>query len=539
MKRKILAAILCLSMTAGMLAGCGSTENTQQESSASGTAETAGVSPEAAAETPAAKAENGEPVTLDIFINMSWYPVDTFTGKIPDKIKEITGIDLDVTIATDDKQLGVMIASGELPDLVFTDDTGGVLSSMSNPNVCYSLDEMEEMTGVTFRETENYEERKKIAQTFSSDGEAYTLLNNYNTQEDWENVKVGAPGQTCIYYRKDLLDAAGIAVPTNLDEFLTCCEQIREYYPDITPLGVGGYWKMQPFENWTGVTAGTYDPEKNEYRYNSSTEEYRDFLKYANTLYRNGYIKAEDYAVENEADGHQMAYNNGCIFYTWYLSYSNLSQLSSNSVDENAEWAVLNPLGEAPIDTSKGWAGAFVSRNCENVEAAATIISYLNTLEGSRLSRWGIEGDDYVLNEDGTPEFSQQYLEARDDSDKWYHEYNVAFYFGASTITDMYMNYCGLNEDMLSQFSSYAEGYKNFPEIGIAEPTSTSDEGVIKSKLDEIKTNYEAKVIFTDSDEAFESAYEEFMNANEKTGIDQYNNYMSNRIAEIKEEFGL
>ena len=63
--------------------------------------------------------------TLDVFINMSWYPNDSFTGIIPDLIKEETGVDLNVTIATDSNQLGVMIGSGELPDLVFTDTRTG------------------------------------------------------------------------------------------------------------------------------------------------------------------------------------------------------------------------------------------------------------------------------------------------------------------------------------------------------------------------------------------------------------------------------
>ncbi len=87
--------------------------------------------------------------TLDVFINMSWYPNDSFTGIIPDLIKEETGVDLNVTIATDSNQLGVMIGSGELPDLVFTDTE---LDRLSNPNVCYSYTELESDYGASFAE---------------------------------------------------------------------------------------------------------------------------------------------------------------------------------------------------------------------------------------------------------------------------------------------------------------------------------------------------------------------------------------------------
>ena len=46
-------------------------------------------------------------------------------------------------------------------------------------------------------------------------------------------------------------------------------------------------------------------------------------------------------------------------------------------------------------------------------------------------------------------------------------------------------------------------------------------------------------MIFTDSDDAFESAYSEYMSALDKTGVEDYNDYMTKKIAEVKEQFGL
>lgn len=472
--------------------------------------------------------------TVSCFVNMSWYPVDSFTGKIPDEIKKRTGVDLDVTIATDSTQLGVMIASGELPDIIFTDTN---LNELSDPNVCYSLDELDSDYGADYKDAENYDIRKKIASTLSSDGNAYTLLNYFNTNDQWEDLKIGAPGQACVYYRKDLLDAAGIEVPTDMDSFHQCLLDVKEAYPDMTPFGMGGVWKCQALAIWSGVNAAVYDGET--YKYQATTDEYKPFLQFCNTLYREGLISADDYANENEETGHQKAYNDGCVFYTWYLSTTNLNQLRSNSVSEDADWSVLKPFGAASLGTGKGWAGAFISKNCSNVEAAARLVSYLNTPEGCALSRWGVEGEDYTLDEDGVPQFSDEYLAARDDSEKWYSEINPMFYFGASAITEIYMNYSGIDEDELELFNAYGEGYKNYPEVGIVQPSTTSDEGVIYSKLEELRKDYEARVIFTDSDDAFESAYSEYMDALEKTGVQEYNDYMNERIAEVKEEFGL
>ena len=542
--KRTLSILVSLGIITGLLTSCSSETASTTSTTATTTNGDTSVTAQSDSDGATTSADSSETTasgttelkTLSVFINMSWYPVDSFTGKIPDAIKQATGVDLDVTIATDSSQLGVMIASGELPDLVFTDTN---VNELSDASVCYSLDDLTKETGVDFSQSENYEERYKIASSLSEDGQSYTLLNNYNSQDDWSDLQIGAPGQACIYYRKDLTDAAGITMPTSLDDFFDTLEQTKAAYPEMTPLGLGGVWKLQTISNWIGVPQQQYDSSTGTYMYDTSTEAYKDFLEYGNQLYLAGDITAEDYANENEADGHQRAYNDGCVFYAWYLSGSNLTQLQSNAVSETAEWAVLSPLGAVPFGTSKGWAGAFVSKNCSDPAAAATLVAYLNTEEGARTAMWGVEGDDYTLDDNDVPQFSDEYLEARNDSDTWYSDYNTMFYFGSSAIEEIYMNYSGMDDTSLDQFSSYAEGYKNYPEIGIAQPSTTSDEGVIKTKLDDMKKNYEAKVIFTDSDDAFESAWNEYMSALEQTGVQTYNDYMTKRIAEVKQEYGL
>lgn len=176
----------------------------------------------------------------------------------------------------------------------------------------------------------------------------------------------------CVYYRKDLLDKAGIKEPANLDEFKECLQEVKEAYPDVVPFGMGGEtWKLDAIGNWMGVSADQYNEETGEYKYWSSTDSYKDYLKYCNELYREGAITAENYSVENEADANQAGYNSNCVFLSGYLKLTNMTGLQNNTKDENAEWAVLNPLGEGMVNDSDGWAGVFVSKNCSDPKAAA------------------------------------------------------------------------------------------------------------------------------------------------------------------------
>lgn len=526
-KKKVLAILLCVSLFASTIfAGCSGPKNTTEK--VDDTKNTAAKDTKADTDT----ASSEEVVTLDMFINMGWYPINSFTGIIPEAITKATGVNLDITITSDTSQLGVMIASGELPDLIFTD---AELNRLSDSNLCYSFSELEKNYGASFSDVSD--EEKNFGKELSKDGDYYTVLNYYNTAEEWSNLQIGAPGQTCIYYRKDLIEAMGNPAINNLEDFENVLQQCKKAYPDKTPYGLGGYWKFQPLYNWTGALNSQYDGAN--YYYDSSAPKYKEFLQLANSYAKNGYVTVEAYANESEADSHQAAYNGDCIFYAWYLSYSNLNQLQTEAkkIDPNAQWAVLPRLGEAAMGTGRGWAGTYVSKTCKNVEAAARLLTYLYSEEGSRTSMWGREGIDYTLDQNGVPQFSDEFKAARADG-TLKDKYNTFFYNGSSAIDEIYMNYSGLDQNILDQVASYGKDFKSYPEIGMAAPNSSSDEGVIKTKLDELKKSYEAKVIFATTEDEFEAYYKEYMNAMNQTGVEKYNDYMTKKIQELKAKFG-
>ena len=117
-------------------------------------------------------------------------------------------------------------------------------------------------------------------------------------------------------------------------------------------------------------------------------------------------------------------------------------------------------------------------------------------------------------------------------------KYNQFFYFGASNIEDLLPGYVGLDEASLAAFSSYKDGYKMYPEIGIATPASTSDEGVLETKLNEMLKPQEAKVIFSETDEEFEKNYEELQSKAQQIGVEKLNAYMTEAVQKVKVEFG-
>ena len=138
MRKKFVSIILGVACMASLLTGCQMKDSSQPGQEVSGTQkqETAGQ------ESSASETEGNvqDAVTLDLYLDFTWYPVDSWTGIIPETLTENGGVYFDVTRSADDSQLGLMIASGELPDVIYTDKE---IDRLCDSNLCYSYNERE------------------------------------------------------------------------------------------------------------------------------------------------------------------------------------------------------------------------------------------------------------------------------------------------------------------------------------------------------------------------------------------------------------
>lgn len=164
MKRKLLSLLLCAACVGTLLTGCQMTDSTEGASAAA--------EPESTAEGESAGTENGveeasagDAVKLDLYIDFTWYPTDSWSGIIPETLTEKGGVAFDVTRSADDSQLGLMIASGDLPDVIFTSNE---IDRLCDSGLCYSYDELIEQYGVDW---EPSAERVAIAKTHNANPE--------------------------------------------------------------------------------------------------------------------------------------------------------------------------------------------------------------------------------------------------------------------------------------------------------------------------------------------------------------------------------
>ena len=190
------------------------------------------------------------------------------------------------------------------------------------------------------------------------------------------------------------------------------------------------------------------------------------------------------------------------------------------------------------VRSNAGWAGVFISKNCKDPEAAIKMIAYMNSSEGQHLAMWGREGTDWTLGDNGMPSFSDEWVETAKDGDKMNTVYNNNYYMCTTELDELYAYYSSADPEIVEIFGKNKDKITNYPEIAIAQPVSTSDMGIIKAKIDEAKPAELVKIYTADSDEAFEEAYQNYMNLLDKIGVQELNSYMTEKVKEVREQFG-
>ena len=215
MKKKLVSAVLCMTMVMSMLVGCGSSTGTT-ESATQATGES----------TEKADATGKEEVVI-----WDYFETDAQKQMIQD-IMDGFNASQDKYVASHvyvpfsdyEKQLTLGMASGELPDLVILDGCGmasfiqmDLFGDVSDANIDWS------------------EYIEGPMNSTMADGKHYGIPFATNC--------------TALFYNKDLFDAAGVAYPDQN----TTWEQFREMAKTLTKDGVVGFGNAA-----TGTDEGTF-----------------------------------------------------------------------------------------------------------------------------------------------------------------------------------------------------------------------------------------------------------------------------------------
>lgn len=226
MKKKLIATLLTAAMAVTSLAGCGVSTDTGESA-----APAAEATAEAAAETPAADAGDGE---VEEITWMFWDDLEATTDLISQGYKQVVdrfNADYEgkyhVTPITTNleeyySKLNALVASGDTPD-VFIVSPGPNLTTYVTPGVAAPLDD--------------YLAQDGWKDTFTSDA--------VFSQQTYDGKIYAVPlniAAACVFYNTEMFDKVGAKVPTNWDELIDACQKLQDAgYTPIT-ISAGTAW---------------------------------------------------------------------------------------------------------------------------------------------------------------------------------------------------------------------------------------------------------------------------------------------------------
>lgn len=543
--KKLIAMLLAVALVLTAFSGCGG-EETSSTASGSSAASTASTADEdsgeevssAAGEDDASSATettmNTEPIEFTLFVDLPWFWFDSWgTDPVSQKITEITGVSFDMTRATDDQQLGLLIAADDLPDIVYTDNTARI-ALLCDPDVCYSYNELVEETGVDIHATES-----EITNNTRADGNYYALLNAYTSQEaiDEGNTLLSG-GMKTIAYRTDIWEAIGSPEINTLEDLENALLASKEQFPDVIPLlpDSGYIWY---FAEQLGLKGGGnvgYDADGNPC-YFLNMEGIEGYFELLNRYAREGLITAE--SMTYNVDKFREVRNGGHSF--MQLRAVDEAMHSNNAAIQagtDYRWKLLtNDLSDdalVSVNTGIGWAGTFITKKCQDPQRAIEFMSWARSDEGRKLGSWGIQGVHWDYNEDGetinTPEYQQGIAEGKLKQD----DFGVGVWiFGDQGDENAFVDHSATDPDQLDVITRLENGVQHtavMSELYFCIPTE-GDMLNIYNSLNDMYTSEVQKVFFATSDEEYEAAVESLYSQAEALGMSELNAWMVEQLA--------
>lgn len=428
MKRKVVSLMLVSAMVAGMLAGCGSDSGSSKGGSSTETGSAAEAS--SSGET-ADDADDKSPITFEYFNadgkNGNW------DNPVAKAITEATGVTLDVSYPVasqgDAKEdVALMIANDESPDMIYAKGSAtdlyqaGALIDMTDLIEKYGPN-IKKMYGAEMEKLKWSQDDPGIYQLSYAGVNQKTLTTGGSCQIQWAALKEN-----------------DYKYPKTLDEYEKMIKSYLAAHPKtedgldmigITMSASDWHW-MITLGNPAGLIADAspdngqwiIDDEYNVH-YKHVTDEEKEYFKWLCRMYNEGILdpnfatQTDDDYIAKVASGRVVAITDA----EWHYSQCEATLVADGKVDQTYVGLPVT-LREDQVEkallyqgTTVGW-GIGITKSCEDPVRAIKFLDYLCSDEGQILYHWGIEGENYFLDDDGQPyRTDEEVAKAQSDPD--------------------------------------------------------------------------------------------------------------------------
>ncbi|WP_066190959.1 MULTISPECIES: extracellular solute-binding protein [Gracilibacillus] len=313
-------------------------------------------------------------------------------------------MEMDITIAADpyDESLNLVIASGELPDLIgmpnYTiGNRYGAQGALVN-----LLDHIDEMPHLQ-EWMDQFPEAARAA--LSHDGKMYVSPNH----------GIGETNRMLWLYRQDIFEEHGLEVPGNWEELHSVLQELKEIYPESYPLGFrNGIDKIRNFAaNFGTDWEYYYDEQNEEWRYGPIEDNYRELVEYLHTFYQEDLIPS-DFLSTDTAQWQELMSTDTSFITQDYISRIDTFNVANR--EENPDFTIVNmpPPAGLPGGEQRDYSshtqqrGYSIAVDSDHIDTTVQFIDWTFSEEGRDALSWGIEGETYT-EENGEKAWIEDY----------------------------------------------------------------------------------------------------------------------------------
>lgn len=415
--KRILTTLLVVTMVGSMFSGCKKSE----------TVSTSDVEETKFSYTGAAPITDKKDAKISILATNSWYTtVDLKEATIVKEVQKRAGVSVDWTLISPTNYVDTvspMLASGkDLQDVVLLPDLDPNMTYI-NSGLFVKLDEyMDYMPN--YKKFLDANPSIKASLT-AQDGHIYyvpltSLTDNY---------------QPCMMYNLPWIEKLGIEQPTTLDEFVEMLRLFRDNdmngngdASDEIPMSVTSSFLPYMFGPAFGLdlVSGFYADEVGNVHYAyAESENYKAYLEFLNGLYKEGLLEIEFTSLTRDQITERCAQDLTGVTFDFSWQMSNLYSAQYEEYDGTT------PIFSGVAPLSGEYEGYYVGRNAvnnifgvtsdsKNIILAVKFLDYAMSEESQDLYVWGIEGETYTVEADGSRQYTEQ---AKDNM--WFQEYGV------------------------------------------------------------------------------------------------------------------
>ena len=402
MKKRILSLALAAMMLVTLFTAC---------SSASSSAPAASSAPASSGSASTSEATSGgmdtSPITLSI---MNRVPAEYIVenNHVLDEIERITGVRLEVTappIANYTDRMQLAMASGDIPDIIYTWEMDANYEKFANDGLIMPLDK-EKLAQYPNLQANLNQDQWNRALVGGMDGEYYAIP-RANAQSRW-----------AVIVNQKWLDNLGLEAPTTVDELYDVLVAFRDNDPngngqkdEIPYCVVGKDYPHRMFYDllgsWGFGINGVMDSDyafswldiddAGKVRFIGREDKFKNMVEFYNKLWTEGLVDKESYSQDQTQAAAKV--NAGQV---GFVARAQNTQWMGAAAENYVQCPVLEgPYGDRAlinVESNVQMTGVAVITTANKYpEATMRWLDYFYSEEGTVLCRLGIEGESYEV----------------------------------------------------------------------------------------------------------------------------------------------